>query len=80
MFNLSWGYTLAVVVLLILFLVVVIGGGVLLVRFAKSMQPRERVVLVAVIIIALVYFVPKVVQAAIRGYHVAVEMDRQDRR
>jgi hypothetical protein len=68
------------VVLLILFLVVVIGGGILLVRFAKSLQPRERVVLVAVIIMALAYFVPKIVQGAIRGYHAAVEMDRQDKR
>jgi hypothetical protein len=29
---------------------------------------------------ALAYFVPKIVQGAIRGYHAAVEMDRQDKR
>ena len=68
------------VVLLVLFLVVVVGGGVLLVRFAKSLDPRERIVLVAVIIVALAYFVPKMVQGAIRGYRAAVEMDRQDHR
>ena len=68
------------VVLLILFLQVVIGGGVLLVRFAKSLAPRERVVLVAAVILVAAYFVPKMVQAAIRGYHAAVEMDRQDPR
>ena len=66
--------------LLILFLVVVIGGGVLFVRFAKSLEPRERLVLVAAIILVAAYFLPKVVQAAIRGYHAAVEMDRQDHR
>ena len=68
------------VVLLILFLVVVIGGGVLFVRFAKSLEPRERILLGAVIIVALAYFVPKMVQGAIRGYRAAVEMDRQDHR
>jgi hypothetical protein len=69
-----------VVVLLLLFLVVVIGGGVLFVRFAKSLEPRERIVLAAVVVVALAYFVPKMVQGAIRGYHAAVEMDRQDHR
>jgi len=69
-----------VVILLILFLVVVIGGGVMLVRFAKSLEPRERVVLGVAVILVAAYFVPKMVQAAIRGYHAAVEMDRQDRR
>ena len=68
------------VVLLILFLIVVIGGGVLLVRFAKSLEPRERIVLAAVIVVALAYFVPKIVQAAIGGYRAAVEMDRHDTR
>jgi len=69
-----------VVVLLILFLVVIIGGGVLFVRFAKSLEPRERIALAVVVFIVAAYFVPKIVQAAIRGYNVAVEMDRQDKR
>ena len=68
------------VVLLLLFLVVVIGGGVLFVRFAKSLEPRERIVLVVAVMLVAAYFVPKIVQAAIRGYHAAVEMDRQDPR
>ena len=68
------------VVLLILFLVVVIGGGVLFVRLAKSLEPRERIVLAVAVILVAAYFVPKMVQAAIRGYHAAVEMDRQDSR
>ena len=67
-------------VLLVLFLIVVIGGGVLLVRFAKSLEPRERILLIAVIVVALAYYVPKLAQGAIRGYHAAVEMDRQDHR
>ena len=68
------------VVLLILFLGGLIGGGVLFFRFAKSLEPRERVVLAVVVILVAAYFVPKIVQAAIRGYHAAVEMDRQDPR
>jgi hypothetical protein len=69
-----------VVVLLILFLIVIIGGGVLFVRFAKSLEPRERIALAVVMLIVAAYVVPKIVQAAIRGYDVAVEMDRQDKR
>jgi hypothetical protein len=69
-----------VVVLLILFLIVIIGGGVLFVRFAKSLEPRERIALAVVVLIVAAYVVPKIVQAAIRGYDVAVEMDRQDKR
>ena len=68
------------VVLLILFLIGVIGGGVLFVRLAKSLEPRERVVLAVVVILVAAYFVPKIVQGAIRGYRAAVEMDRQDPR
>ena len=68
------------VVLLILFLIVIIGGGVLFVRFAKSLEPRERIALAVVMLIVAAYVVPKIVQAAIRGYDVAVEMDRQDKR
>ena len=68
------------VVLLILFLIVIIGGGVLFVRFAKSLEPRERIALAVVMLIFAASVVPKIVQAAIRGYDVAVEMDRQDKR
>ena len=67
-------------ILLLVLLVVVIGGGVLSVRFAKTLEPRERIALAVVVLIVAAYVVPKIVQAAIRGYDVAVEMDRQDKR
>jgi hypothetical protein len=68
------------VLLLILFLVVVIGGGVLFVRFAKSLEPNQRIALVVAIILVAAYFVPKMIQGAIRGYRAAVEMDQHQGR
>lgn len=68
------------VVLLILFLVVVIAGGILFVRFAKSLEPRERVVLVVAVILVLAYFVPKMVQTAVRAFRAGAEIGRQQGR
>ena len=65
------------VVLLILFLVLVIGGGTLLVRFAKSLEPGQRIVFVLAVILVLAYFVPRIAQRVVTGYRAAEEIDRQ---
>ena len=66
------------VVLLILFLVVV--GGVLLFRFAKSLEPGQRIVFVVVVILVFAYFVPRIVQRVATSYRAAEEIDRQQGR
>ena len=68
------------VVLLILLLVVVGGGGMLLVRFAKSLEPGQRIALVVVVLLVLAYFVPKIVQRVATSYRAAEEIDRLEGR
>ncbi len=64
---------------MLLIVFVVIGGGVLLVRFAKSLEPRHRIVFVVVVILALAYGVPKVIQTALRAFRAGAEISREGR-
>jgi predicted permease len=67
-------------ILLLVVLVAVIGGGVLFVRFAKTLEPRQRVMLVVVAILVAAYFLPKMIQAAIRGFRAGAEISQRQGR
>ena len=68
------------VVLLLLFLLVVGGGGMLLVRFAKTLEPNQRIVFVLVVVLALVYFVARAIPTAVRAFRAGAEISRQQGR
>jgi len=67
-------------ILLLVLLVVVIGGGVLSVRFAKTLEPRQRVMLVVVVILVAAYVLPKMVETAIRGFRAGAEISQRQGR
>jgi hypothetical protein len=65
---------------LLILLVVLVGGGVLLVRFAKSLEPRERLALIVAVILVAAYFLPKMIQGAMRGYRAGAEIAQRQGR
>ena len=64
----------------LLILVVLVGGGVLLVRFAKSLEPRERLALIVVVVLVAAYFLPKMIQTTIRAYRAGADIAQRQGR
>lgn len=63
---------------LLLFLLIV--AGLLLVRLSKPLERRQRLVLVVVALLAMAYFLPKVIQSAVQGYRTGLEIRQRQGR
>ena len=60
--------------------VAVIAAGLVLFRFVLSLEPKQRIMLVVVLIVGAAYLVPKFIHGFMGAYRTAQEIRRQQGR
>jgi hypothetical protein len=73
-------YTPPVLLIAVGFLIVLVLGATLFVRLAKSLEPRQRIILVLVVVLAMIYVASKAIPVGLRGYRSGAEFRQRQGR